>query len=209
MCITYLIIDLCPILSLIAILQSQKSCRLFLQLAIKYIIYTSADHLPWDTQLSHHDHIRCLLAQNRKGSLISRGCLIWRDTGLLPAYIWLRVAVPFSKVVRLCRITCVRYMVRFGMGTGWYMARVGKNVGYELVVGTGRPASYYIAIGLVELWKMRISIFFKRHNTFMLPIFHCRHIQMNFWQHFIVFTGVERCHARSTSEMKGYYSRAL
>ena len=67
--------------SLIAILELQKSCRLFLQLAIKYIIYTSADHLPWDTQLSHYDHIRCLLAQNRKGSLISRGCLIWRDTG--------------------------------------------------------------------------------------------------------------------------------
>ena len=61
--------------SLIAILQLQKSGRLFLQLAIKYTIYTSADHLPWDTQLSHYDHVRCLLAQNRKGSLISRGCL--------------------------------------------------------------------------------------------------------------------------------------
>ena len=68
-------------LSLIAILHLQKSCRLFVQLAIKYIIYTSADHLPWDTQLSHYDHIRGLFVQNRKGSLISRGCLIWRDTG--------------------------------------------------------------------------------------------------------------------------------
>ena len=25
-------------------------------------------------------------------------------------------------------------------GTGWYWVRVGKNVGYDLVLGTGRPS---------------------------------------------------------------------
>ena len=107
-CITYLIIDLCPILLLIAILQSQKSCRLFLQLAIKYIIYTSADHLPWDTQLSHYDHIMCLLAQNRKGSLISRGCLIWRDTGARPPFLALNGSLSGPVRYRLPTRTCLK-----------------------------------------------------------------------------------------------------
>ena len=57
-------------------------------------------------------------------------------------------------------------------------------------------------------WWWEFVNFFKRPNTFMLPIFHkWRHIQKIIWQHFIVFTGIERCHARSTSKMEGSNSR--